>query len=117
MFFGDSALIISRESEDDLVLTDSKRDKLPSRIVMGIWPEDIFDAELEKGKRGQIASCTVSVVEPAGADTYVLLPLGGVEVTARLKSETKATAGSGMDLLFNMNKVSYFDARTGQRLN
>ena len=112
-----SALIISRESEDDLVFTDSKRDKLPSRIVMGIRPEDIFDAELEKGKRGQIASCTVSVVEPAGADTYVLLPLGGVEVTARLKSETRATAGSEMDLLFNMNKVSYFDARTGQRLN
>ena len=59
----------------------------------------------------------MSVVEPAGADTYVLLPLGGVEVTARLKSETKATPGSDMDLLFNMNKVSYFDAKTGQRLN
>ena len=112
-----SALIISRESKGDLVLTDSKTDKLPKEIVMGIRPEDILDAELEKGARGEIASCTVSVVEPAGADTYVLLPLGGVEVTARLKSETKATPGSDMDLLFNMNKVSYFDAKTGQRLN
>ena len=112
-----SALIISRESKGDLVLTDSKTDKLPKEIVMGIRPEDIFDAELEKGARGEIASCTVSVVEPAGADTYVLLPLGGVEVTARLKSETKAAPGSDMDLLFNMNKVSYFDAKTGQRLN
>ena len=56
-----------------------------------------------------------NVVEPAGADTYVLLPLGGVEVTARLIRNQ--SSWSDMDLLFNMNKVSYFDAKTGQRLN
>ena len=57
------------------------------------------------------------MVEPAGADTYVLLNLGGSTVTARLEAETKAAAGGAMEFAFNMAKASYFDAETGQRLN
>ena len=57
------------------------------------------------------------MVEPAGADTYVLMTLGGVEVTARLQAETLASAGVYMDMSFNMDKASCFDADTGERLN
>jgi multiple sugar transport system ATP-binding protein len=59
----------------------------------------------------------VDVVEPAGADTYVLMTLGGVEVTARLQAETAAQSGTNMEFTFNMAKASYFDANTGERLN
>ena len=52
-----------------------------------------------------------------GADTYVLMNLGGSEVTARLQAETEAKAGVEMKFTFNMEKVSYFDADTGKRLN
>ena len=45
------------------------------------------------------------------------MSLGGVEVTARLQAETSATPGFYMDMSFNMDKVSYFDAATGERLN
>ena len=43
--------------------------------------------------------------------------LGGSEVTARLQAETEAKAGVEMKFTFNMEKVSYFDADTGKRLN
>ena len=45
------------------------------------------------------------------------MSLGGVEVTARLQAETSATPGFHMDMSFNMDRVSYFDAATGERLN
>jgi multiple sugar transport system ATP-binding protein len=46
-----------------------------------------------------------------------LINLGGKEVTARLQAETAAQTGMEMAFTFNMDKVSYFDAQTGQRLN
>ena len=64
-----------------------------------------------------MATCLVDVVEPAGADTYVLLTLGGKEITARVPSDTEAMSGENMKFTFNMNKISYFDPKTGLRLN
>ena len=91
--------------------------KWPEHVVLGIRQEDICDATLQRGTGGQVASCKIDVVEPTGADTFVLMSLGGVEVTARLQAETLATAGDNMDLSFNMDKASYFDANTGEWLN
>ena len=86
-------------------------------MVLGLRPEDIGDAELLKGRKLQISNCHVDVLEPADANTYVLMSLGGKEVTARLQAETAAQPGMKMKFTFNMEKVSYFDADTGQRLN
>jgi multiple sugar transport system ATP-binding protein len=108
---------ISRPEGAPLVLRDEKVTSLPENVVLGLRPEDIGDAELRKGRKLQISNCHVDVVEPAGADTYVLMSLGGKEVTARLQAETAAQPGMEMKFTFNMEKVSYFDADTGQRLN
>ena len=97
--------------------TDKAAKNLPQNVVLGIRPEDIGDAVLQKRAGDQVSSCKIDVVESAGADTYVLMSLGGVEVTARLQAETSATPGFHMDMSFNMDKVSYFDAATGERLN
>lgn len=108
---------ISRPEGAPLVLRDEKVTSLPENVVLGLRPEDIGDAELRKGRKLQISNCHVDVVEPAGADTYVLMSLGGKEVTARLQAETAAQPGMEMKFTFNMEKVSYFDADTGHRLN
>ena len=65
----------------------------------------------------QISNCHLDVVEPAGADAYVLMILGGKEITARLRAETAAQTGVEMKFTFNNKKASYFDADTGERLN
>ena len=108
---------IARSRGEPLILFDDNITKLPENIVLGLRPEDIGDANLRKGDKLQISTCSVDVVEPAGADTYVLINLGGKEVIARLQAETAAQTGMEMAFTFNMDKVSYFDAKTGQRLN
>ena len=112
-----ASLTIKRGTGKPLILHDKHAPKLPKKIILGLRPEDISDAKLRNSKKLQASTCKVDVVEPAGADTYVLLNLGGSTVTARLEAETKAAAGGAMEFAFNMAKASYFDAETGQRLN
>ena len=112
-----SKIIIARDGASDLTLLDRRAKGLPGRIVLGIRPEDISDAGLLAHAGGQVSSCRIDIVEPAGADTYARMSLGGVEVTARLQAETAVSAGGDLDLSFNMDKASYFDADTGKLIN
>ncbi|MDC1216375.1 ABC transporter ATP-binding protein, partial [Octadecabacter sp.] len=61
--------------------------------------------------------CLIDIVEPAGADTFAVMQLGGKHVTARLHAETTAAAGTAQRLAFDLGKVSYFEPETGLRLN
>jgi len=110
-------IIIRRVGEDPLVLSDTKARDLPSEVMLGLRPEDITDGQFRNGSAKPMAPCKVSVVEPAGADTFVVLSLGGKEVTARLQAETSAEAGKSMEFCFDLNKASYFDRDTGHRLS
>ena len=110
-------LVIERAGEAPLILHDKTAKNLPDNVIIGIRPEDIGDASLRKSDGLEMSDCLVDVVEPAGADTYVLLTLGGIEVTARVPGDTKAVSGETMTFTFNMDKISYFDPQTGLRLN
>ena len=90
---------------------------MPENVIVGLRPEDIAEAGFRAGKSVQTATCMVDIVEPAGADTYVMTRLGGTEVTARLHAETQAKPSEAMEFAFDLAKVSYFDPETGARLN
>jgi multiple sugar transport system ATP-binding protein len=107
---------IARDAGEPLVLTDPNSD-LPSDVILGLRPEDIAEAGFRAGEGVQQARCVIDMVEPAGADTYVVSTLGGKQVTARLHAETKAQPGQPLDLAFDLSKVSYFAPETGERLN
>ena len=109
-------LYIERPDNSPLVLLDSARPKLPERVIVGIRPEDISEKPGRTRKNVHVVSCKIEVVEPAGADTFVLLNLSNKEATARLKAETKVKPGQKIELAFNMDKVSYFDAESGKRI-
>ena len=108
---------IERSKGDPIVLTDPKNKDLPESVIIGVRPEDIADAALGRGGDTQEADCVIDIVEPAGADTFAVMKLGGKHVTARLHSETTAEAGSAQRLAFDLGKVSYFEPDTGLRLN
>ena len=78
---------------------------------------EIFYLLEDHGANVQAAKCRIDLVEPAGADTYVVSELGGRQVTARLHAETKAQPGAMLDLAFDLAKVSFFAPDTGERLN
>ena len=108
---------IARGNGEPLVLVDEHAPTLPEDVILGLRPEDIAEAGFRAGDAVQEASCLVDMVEPAGADTYVVSELGGKQVTARLHAETVATPGKMLDLSFDMSKVSYFAPDSGHRLN
>jgi multiple sugar transport system ATP-binding protein len=108
---------IERSDGAPLVLVDNAKPSLPVNGIVGLRPEDIAEAGYRAGEGVQTASCLVDIVEPAGADTFVMTKLGGNEVTARLHAETLAKPGESLEFAFDLGKVSYFDPETGSRLN
>lgn len=108
---------IARENDAPIVLSDSKNRDLPQDVILGVRPEDIADAAKLAGGEAQGAECLIDIVEPAGADTFAVMQLGGKHVTARLHSETTAAAGLHQKLTFDLGKASYFSPDTGLRLN
>ena len=108
---------ISRKSGEPIVLHDANNTDLPEDVIMGVRPEDIADAVLGRGGAAQEADCMIDIVEPAGADTFAVMELGGKHVTARLHAETEASAGALQRLAFDLSKVSYFAPESGERLN
>ncbi|MDC0739409.1 sn-glycerol-3-phosphate ABC transporter ATP-binding protein UgpC [Cognatishimia sp. SS12] len=108
---------IARRDGSQIVLKDRRNRDLPEDVIIGVRPEDIADPARASSSAGQEADCLIDVIEPAGADTYAVMQLGGKHVTARLHAETTATPGATQRLSFDLGKVSYFAPDTGLRLN
>lgn len=117
MNYNGTQVEIARKDAAPVILTDTRNQGLPEDVILGLRPEDIADAALRRSSEIQEAECVIDIVEPAGADTFVVMELGGKHVTARLHAETKATAGVAQRLAFDLGKVSYFEPETGLRLN
>jgi len=98
-------------------LKETKNLDLPEDIIVGVRPENITENGNITGSNYQYISSKVDIIEPAGSDTFVVTKLGNKEVTARFHSETDVQIGSKVKFSFNLEKVSYFDPKNGQRIN
>jgi multiple sugar transport system ATP-binding protein len=59
----------------------------------------------------------VEVVEPAGADTYVVVPLGSENIVARVNGEVEVEAGDSLELAINLKRIYFFDEESGKRIS
>ena len=85
--------------------------------IFGIRPEAITEVPADGAADGAVtAECLVEVVEPAGADTYVVTRLGGREVVARMGPDCKVQAGKTAPFAFRMDKAVFFDPETHARI-
>lgn len=91
-----------------------------AELTIGLRPEAMTDLGLRSGgidgRSLQSAECLLDVVEPAGADTYAVIQLGGTEAVARLSADAPVTAGQRVPIAFDLSKISYFDIASGNRL-
>ena len=87
-------------------------------IILGIRPEAITDRDgADRHSRAiEVVDCKVEIVEPAGADTFVVTHLGGKEVTARMRADADVQPGAVMPFAFNLDKAVVFDPASGRRL-
>ncbi|OCC04902.1 sugar ABC transporter ATP-binding protein [Labrys sp. WJW] len=87
-------------------------------LIFGIRPEAITDHDGadRNSKAIETVNAVVDVVEPAGADTFVVTHLGGKEVTARMRSDAVVAPGQELPFAFNLDKAVVFDPASGKRL-
>ena len=85
--------------------------------ILGIRPEAITEVPADGPADGAaVVECQIEVVEPAGADTYVITHLGGKEVVARTSPDCGVRAGVTLPLAFRMDKAVFFDPATHDRI-
>ncbi len=119
----DRPSLVFERPEGDLVLPVPAGNKgldgyADRDIIVGIRPEDITDADGadNTSKQIELRDCLVEVVEPAGADTYVVTRFGGKEVIARMRAGAGVKPGENMPFAFNLDHAVFFDPATEQRV-
>ena len=103
-----------RLSQDGPVL----RGYIDRPVVLGIRPEAVTDADgVDRNARNvQALRNTVSVIEPAGADTFVESQLSGRPCVARMRADVAVEAHQSFDFSVNMDKAVVFDPDSEMRI-
>ena len=81
-------------------------------VSYGIRPGDISIKD-----SGQGISAKVIVVEPTGAETELLLEVGGTQIVTVMHGRTNAKPDDIVQLHIDANKAHIFEAQTGKRLD
>ena len=83
-------------------------------VIAGIRAEAVMLAApgAAAGPQQRFIDARVEVREPTGADTLVILGLGGQELTARLDPDVPLKTGQTATFLVDLSKLACFDART-----
>lgn len=81
-------------------------------MEIGIRPEDIFIAREAGDGRGPRITANVDVLEPTGADTFVVFSLGGIDVQARCPPEQFGGVGDRVAFTLNADRMLLIDPRS-----
>jgi multiple sugar transport system ATP-binding protein len=83
-------------------------------VKVGVRPEDLL---VKDSPTPDTLAAKVTLVEPTGAESYVLVGGAFGEFTIRHAGEATCQPGAPLHLAFSADKVHVFDASTGLRLN
>ena len=83
-------------------------------ITFGIRSEDIHIREKSLDiKKGCSVSLAVELVEPIGNESFIHITTGINNLIARVHPQTQLEIGQKVDLVFDMSKVHFFNAESG----
>ncbi|MBC7832033.1 MAG: sn-glycerol-3-phosphate ABC transporter ATP-binding protein UgpC [Hyphomicrobium sp.] len=86
-------------------------------LIFGVRPEHMSRASGSALRPGQAAlTVTIDLFQPTGTRTFAQFQLGGVEVTVELPSHSVERPGASMEILVDMSRVTFIDARTDKVL-
>ena len=108
----DGADVLLKFSQDNLAAWDGRE------ILLGIRPEAITDPDGADRNSKNIVPLRnqIVVIEPAGADTFVTMTLGGKDTIARMRADATVGPGEMFDFAVNMEKAVAFDPKTEERI-
>lgn len=83
------------------------------KVIMGVRPEDLEDAEFIHSKVDYSnILAPVEVTEPMGAEIYVYADIDGVLITARVNPRSKVEVGKKLKMTVDLEKIHLFDIDT-----
>jgi multiple sugar transport system ATP-binding protein len=85
-------------------------------VVLGIRPECIAEENRRFGddpRDSLVLQAPVEMIEPTGAETIVLLRLGGERVLGRISPDVRPAVGGPWRFAVDTRKICLFDATTG----
>jgi multiple sugar transport system ATP-binding protein len=87
-------------------------------IVMGIRPENIVDRIYAQVKEADdIIHATVEAEEPMGSENYIHANTGSNKIIMRTAGVNRVKMGDELELLFNLEKIHFFEKETGARID
>ena len=87
---------------------------LDREVVLGIRPECIAEHNRRFEDGRLLVEAPVEMTEPTGAETIVLLRLGGHEVLGRVAPDIKLKPGEHARFALDTRKICLFDPATEQ---
>lgn len=85
---------------------------VPSKLILGIRPESIFDARTKEAPADSTIEGVVDVVETMGNEIFVQISTGRHELTARLDPELDYRIGQKYRFVLDLSKAHLFDPVT-----
>jgi multiple sugar transport system ATP-binding protein len=105
-----------------LELPDFKvNDEVPTyvgkEVILGIRPEDIYDdpAMIQNAQTG-VVDCSVELTELMGAEVFLYLVTGDVNITARVSPRSTSRIGDDIKVVFDPSRIHLFDKETEQTI-
>src|ERR1700733_3725273 len=108
------AMIGADEIRLPLQGTTQAGDYLDREVVLGIRPECIAEHNRRFEDGGLLVEAPVEMTEPTGAETIVLLRLGGHEVLGRVAPDIKLKSGEHARFALDTRKICLFAPATEQ---
>ena len=87
---------------------------IPEHVILGLRPENIHNADSQRGVEHPDANFTVTVrlAELLGNEYYIHAPFGGIDMVARFPSDKSIQTGDVVTVNFSKKRVHLFDPET-----
>ncbi len=117
---GNALSFKSSASSLNLDLPANKSDHLRKYVNKDVWlgirPEDIYDKASSGRNDLMNLDVTLDVVEPMGNEIFLYFQLDEMEFVARIPAREEPPAGSKRKLMFDNEKLHFFDAATEEAI-
>jgi multiple sugar transport system ATP-binding protein len=97
----------------DLANRETSRARAGKKVVLGVRPEDLIDAELHPEWAPEYCvEVAIDVVEMMGSEAYLNAAVGPHSLVAKVEAGTSARDGAPHRLAFNLKRAHLFDPDT-----
>jgi multiple sugar transport system ATP-binding protein len=110
-YFGETGGKIRVKIVDEMM--SKLKPYVDKEVIFGIRSEDIYDKFfVSDAPTENVVTMACEVVEPMGSEVFLHLFSGKHAIIAKVGGHESPTIDQDMDLVFDMNKVHFFDTRT-----